>query len=284
MFRSRVTVLAAVALSFGLLFGFPTISALLADWWWFQEVGFEVVFTRQLSTQVALFAGAALLTLGVVLLTLRLTQRGQPQGPLVVRAGDSIPHVELPAVITRLGIPIALGLSLFAGLIASASWETALQWWYGVPFGLRDPVLSRDIGFYVFTLPGISVLLGMLSALATVSLLLAVAIYLPRGDIRVGPSGVVVKRHAGLHLAVLVAVMLVLTAVRLYLVDIPELLFSNTGPLVGASYTDLHATRPAIYLSARPRWWSWEACVSGCHAMAPSRWAATSASRWWRVG
>ncbi len=249
MFRSRVTVLAAVALSFGLLFGFPTISALLADWWWFQEVGFEVVFTRQLSTQVALFAGAALLTLGVVLLTLRLTQRGQPQGPLVVRAGDSIPHVELPAVITRLGIPIALGLSLFAGLIASASWETALQWWYGVPFGLRDPVLSRDIGFYVFTLPGISVLLGMLSALATVSLLLAVAIYLPRGDIRVGPSGVVVKRHAGLHLAVLVAVMLVLTAVRLYLVDIPELLFSNTGPLVGASYTDLHATRPAIYLS-----------------------------------
>jgi len=44
MFRSRVTVLVGVALFFGLLFGFPTFSALLADWWWFQEVGYEVVF------------------------------------------------------------------------------------------------------------------------------------------------------------------------------------------------------------------------------------------------
>ena len=191
MFRSRATVIAVVALSFGLVFGFPTFSALLADWWWFQEVGYEVVFTRQLATQVALFAGAALLTLGVLLLSLRVTQRGQPNGPLVVRAGDTVAHVELPAVLTRLGIPIALVLSAFAGLIASASWETALQWWYAVPFGVRDPVLSRDIGFYVFTLPALSVLLGMLSALATISIVFAVAIYLPRGDISVGPTGVI---------------------------------------------------------------------------------------------
>jgi len=249
VFRSRVAVIVVVALFLGLLFGFPTFSALLADWWWFQEVGYDVVFSRQLSTQVALFTGAALLTLGVVLLTLRIAQRGHPRGPLLVRSGDTTARIELPAVIARLGIPIALGLSLFAGLIASASWETALQWWYGGPFGLSDPVLSRDIGFYVFTLPGISVLLAMLSALTTVSLVLAAAVYIPRGDISVGPSGVVVKRQAGMHVAALVAVMLVLTAVRLYAVDIPELLYSNTGPLVGASYTDLHATRPAIYLS-----------------------------------
>jgi uncharacterized protein len=31
---------------------------------------------------------------------------------------------------------------------------------------------------------------------------------------------------------------------------VPELLYSTTGPLVGASYTDLNATRPGLYVSA----------------------------------
>ena len=37
-----------------------------------------------------------------------------------------------------------------------------------------------------------------------------------------------------------------LIALRLWLVDIPGLLYSTTGPLVGASYTDLHASLPAL--------------------------------------
>jgi uncharacterized membrane protein (UPF0182 family) len=48
----------------------------------------------------------------------------------------------------------------------------------------------------------------------------------------------------------LLSALFIVTALRLWLVDIPNLLYSNTGPLVGASYTDLHATLPAMYLSA----------------------------------
>jgi uncharacterized protein len=44
--------------------------------------------------------------------------------------------------------------------------------------------------------------------------------------------------------------MFLLTALRLWLVDIPGLLFSTTGPLTGASYTDLHARLPALRVSA----------------------------------
>ena len=28
------------------------------------------------------------------------------------------------------------------------------------PFGISDPIFSRDIGYYVFTLPGLSLLIG----------------------------------------------------------------------------------------------------------------------------
>jgi len=44
--------------------------------------------------------------------------------------------------------------------------------------------------------------------------------------------------------------MLVLTAIRLWMVDIPGLLYSSTGPLLGASYTDMHAKLPALRVTA----------------------------------
>ena len=53
-----------------------------------------------------------------------------------------------------------------------------------------------------------------------------------------------------MHLGILVAVLFLLTAVRLWFVDAPNLLYSTTGPLVGASYTDLHARLPAIRVTA----------------------------------
>ena len=121
---------------------------------------------------------------------------------------------------------------------------------YGVPFGTADPVFSRDIGFYVFTLPALSTGLGFLLTLTTLSLLLVVPVYVLRGDVVPAPRGLRIEPSAGLHIAILLALFFVLLALELWLVDIPELLYSTTGPLIGASYTDLHARLPAMHLSA----------------------------------
>ena len=71
-----------------------------------------------------------------------------------------------------------------------------------------------------------------------------------RGDLVLGPRRLVVEPSAGLHLASLLAATFLLTALRLWLVEIPGLLYSTTGPLTGASYTDLHARLPALRVSA----------------------------------
>ena len=47
MFRHRLTIVLFAA--FAVLFLFPTFYALLTDWWWFREIGYQVVFTRELS-------------------------------------------------------------------------------------------------------------------------------------------------------------------------------------------------------------------------------------------
>ena len=98
--------------------------------------------------------------------------------------------------------------------------------------------------------PGLAGLLGFLAGLVSISLLLLLPLYLLRGDIILSPRPVRFEPSAGMHLGILVAVLFLLTAVRLWFVDAPNLLYSTTGPLVGASYTDLYARLPAIRVTA----------------------------------
>ncbi len=249
MSRRRLLSLFLVA-GFAGLFFFPALIGLLTDWWWFQEIGYQVVFTRELVTRVLVFLVAGGLTFGVLYLNLRLAQRGLVPYPVVLRFVQSAPRVDMTAALRRLSLPVSLTFGLLAGLALSPLWDTVLLALYRSPFGIADPVFSRDIGFYVFTLPALSAVLGFLSGIAVISLLLLVPVYWLRGDIVVGPRRIAVEPSAGQHLATLLAVFFLLTALRLWLVDIPGLLYSTTGPLVGASYTDLHASLPALRISA----------------------------------
>jgi hypothetical protein len=119
-----------------------------------------------------------------------------------------------------------------------------------VPFGTVDPIFGRDIGFYVFTLPALDMGLRFLSTLLVLSLLLVTPLYWLRGDLILPPRRARVEPSAALHLGVLIAVLLVTLALRTWAVRLPALVFSTTGPLVGVSYTDLHAVRPGLHATA----------------------------------
>jgi len=248
--RRKIAGIALVALLVAPFLFLPALSRLLTEWWWFQEIGYEVVFTREVVTRGLLFLGAGVFTGLVLLVNLRIAQRGLVPHPILLRVGQSVPRVNIPAVLQRLTLPVVVGLGLLSGLGASSLWDTVLLAAHGTPFGVTDPVFGRDVGWYVFTLPAISVALGFLSGLAMLSLAILAPVYFLRGDIIVRPSAVRFEPSAGLHLAVLIAALLSLTALRLWLVDIPGLLYSTTGPLVGASYADMHASLPALRVTA----------------------------------
>ncbi|MGH7657390.1 MAG: UPF0182 family protein, partial [Gemmatimonadales bacterium] len=93
-------------------------------------------------------------------------------------------------------------------------------------------------------------LLGFLTGLCFLALAMVLALYWLRGDIVVRQKRMQVEPAAGMHIAVLLTATLWLTALRLWFVDAPGLLYSTTGPLFGASYTDIHAMLPAIRISA----------------------------------
>src|SRR5256885_16488272 len=70
-----------------------------------------------------------------------------------------------------------------------------------------------------------------------------------RRDILVFRRQVPVEPSARVHLAVLIALLFLLVALRVYFVRLPGLLYSTTGPLVGASYADLHAQLTGLRLA-----------------------------------
>jgi uncharacterized membrane protein (UPF0182 family) len=248
--RRRLVVLLGIVALAALGIFFPGLVALLTDWWWFREIGYEVVFTRSLTTQVLLFLAAGGLTFGGLYLNLRVAQRGLVANPILLQLAESAPRLNVTVALRRLSLPLSVGLGLLAGFGASAAWDLVLRAIYGVPFGIADPVFSRDVGFYVFTLPGLSAAIGFLFSLAVFSLVLVVAVYWVRGDVAPGPRRLQIEPSAGLHIAILLAVLLLLVALRLWVVEIPSLLYSTTGPLIGASYTDLHARLPALRVTA----------------------------------
>ncbi|MBL8959577.1 MAG: UPF0182 family protein [Gemmatimonadetes bacterium] len=251
--RRQILVLSVLGGLAGLVFLTTLSSGFLVDLWWFREIGYSVVFSREIIARLLLFAAGFVVTLVLVRTNLAIAQRGVVPLPVTISAsapGGATTAIDVTTALARVTRPLSVVLAVFAGMAASSSWSTVLRAMHGTPFGTVDPVFGRDIGFYVFSLPAVTLVLGMLTSLATLLLLLLVAMYASRGDIVLRPQRVTIEPSAGMHLGVVLAAWFVLAALRLWLVDTPNLLYSTTGPLVGASYTDLHARLPAIRLSA----------------------------------
>ena len=118
MLRRRLTLILLSA-AFAALFLFPAFSALLTDWWWFGEIGYRIVFTRELTTRGLLFLAAGGLTFGVLYLNLRAAQRGLVPNPVVLQFAPGEQGVDISAALRRLSLPVSLGFGLLAGFAAT---------------------------------------------------------------------------------------------------------------------------------------------------------------------
>ena len=70
--RRRIALLLFLAALAGAFLLFPALSGFLTEWWWFKEVGYQVVFTRQLVTRALLFLAGGVLTALVLYVSLRI--------------------------------------------------------------------------------------------------------------------------------------------------------------------------------------------------------------------
>src|SRR2546427_6416856 len=246
--RRRLGLIVLVVL-FALLLLLFNLVPLAAEWLWFQALGYERVFTTRLVAEAGLGVGVGGLVFAFLYVNLRIAQRGLVPNPLVVQISSGAAAVDVTRLLRRLALPTALGLALLFGLGAAGGWLGVLQFLHRTPFGVTDAVFGRDVGYYVFTVPVIAGAIGLVIGVTTLALLATIMLYGVRRDIVVFRRQVTVEPSARLHLAVLIALLFVLVALRVYFVRLPGLLYSTTGPLVGASYADLHAQLTGLRLA-----------------------------------
>ncbi len=239
----------------------PAIARRLADWLWYRDVGFERVFLTMIAAQWALGLAAGIVAFLLMYANARFALRGLPTRNLHIRDAQEWAE-EGPGILgQRLAawfvLPAALFASVIAALAAAGTWRDLAQFVYRTPFGSVDPVFGRDIAFYVFTVPMIEHALTFLTAIAWITLVVfTLAAYVARGEV-----GVIVDRvrqgirffvapRAQMHVAIVVACIIALRAVRLLLVDVPSLLMARRTVLFGATYTDLHLRLPMLRVLA----------------------------------
>src|SRR5947207_634297 len=245
--RIVLWILAAVFLGMVVI---PWIASFFPDWLWFKEIGFQTVFATSLVWRIALFVTGAALAFAYFYGNVRLARGAGTGFPvLYVNRGDGV-NVDVSRTITRIFFPAALFLPFLSGLSLSGWWLTLLKGFNGVPLGATDPIFNRDISFYLFRLPVIAGVLDTLITLTFLSLLATTAMYWLRSDITLPPRRAAAKPRAARHLGALLALWFVLLAARHWIVGTARLLYSTTGPLIGASYTDVHVALPGLYITA----------------------------------
>jgi uncharacterized protein len=246
----RKFVLVALAVVFFAFVVLPWLGSFAADWLWFKEVHFEPVFFTSLLWRTALFVAGAALGFGFVYGNVRIATAKLSGFPaLFVDRGGGV-RVDISRFVPRLFLAGAIFVAFLTGLSASVLWMTLLMALHGAKVGVVDSLFGRDIGFYLFTLPAITAVLNTLVVLGVVSLIATAVVYGLRGELVLPPRKTSAGPGATRHLGALLAFLFILLGVRLWIVGAAELLYSTTGPLLGASYTDVHVRLPAIHFSA----------------------------------
>ncbi|MGH9155853.1 MAG: UPF0182 family protein [Acidimicrobiales bacterium] len=245
----RLVVLFIGAALLFLIVSIRGIAGFYTDYLWFGELSLTSVWKGVLGAKLGL--GLIFTVIFFVLLWVNLTIADllaptfRPVGPeeqLVER------YHELVGAHTGLVRAAVAGLfALIAGPSVAAHWNDWLLLRNRVPFGIRDPQFGRDIGFYVFQLPFLKFVVDWLFASVVIVVgVVAVAHYL-NGGIRFQTPLQKVTPQVKAHLSVLLALLALLRAGG-YVLQRFELLFSNTGVVQGAGYTDVNARLPGLNL------------------------------------
>ena len=234
----------------------PPLTALVALaaalWWtrsvytdllWFENLGYTSVYTKLLLFKTSLFVGGAAVAGIAFTLNVHLAW-SISQGPSTLGFPENFLRLMRVSALLSAGLSALIGGIVF-GVVASGRWETFLLVFNRLTFGRPDPLFGLDASFYVVTLRLFHFLQGWLLGLAVTMIVLTATLYIASYSIR--GAGFIPAPRMLRHAAALGA-FLMLTIAAGHVLDIFELVLSDNGVVSGATYTDIHARIPVLWL------------------------------------
>ncbi len=246
----KIAKISSLILLFFVLIAFSLSSGLihlLTQLWWFRAVGFTQVFWTRLSWQVLL----GLVTFIVYLLFLwtnywlATRDNSQRNLSLVVGGNWQFNSRRLFNYAALIGISF---IALIAAFSSVDAWEIVLKYLNSTSFAQNEPIFGKDISFYLFSLPFYQSIYYWLWGILILGTIISSVIYGFQGAISANNrTGISMEKSVRVHFSLLAAAIALLVAWGFWLARY-DLLYSSSGAVFGAGYTDVHARLLAYQL------------------------------------
>ena len=240
--RRFLIILVVLAVVF---FGGRTALSYYVDVLWFKSLGYGDVFFRTLNLQWGVFAAFAaatfLMLYGSFLALKRAHLPDLPEGHTILIGGQPL-KLPVEPVLRLIALAVSLAIALATGAALSAQWPTLALYWYAPAStgGVVDPIFSRPLNFFLFTLPAWQALLGWLLTLSLIICAVAIFFLLITGGARMLAGRL--SRHVTLpwrSFSITFGFLLLILAAYTYISRFERLLDDHTI-FGGVTYTDAH--------------------------------------------
>lgn len=228
-----------------------TIARIATELMWFASVHYLGVYSKLLTTQIILSLVVGSVSFGAVYGTLRWVRRRRVSSAEHYIGQSAEDFIDKSMVEEH----VDKGILAISGIIAALYFLSSfgksmfvLQWAAWEPFGWADPLFGRDVGFYVFRLPLYEWGIRWLGGLALTITVLAAALHFYEGRVFISARTARVTPEARAHLAIMVALTLVLKGLGYYIAQFALVLRQN-ALFMGAAYADVHGRLPILRIS-----------------------------------
>lgn len=216
-------------------------SAYYTDYLWYASLDAAQVFIKPFLVELALKASLFVLGFGFVLSNL-LPLAGQVRVQRL-RVVDGVEIQRSRGLGKKTAVLVAFGVALFWVWVLPSLWDRVLLLVNAQPVGQTDPVLGRDISFYLFTYPVLTLLSGAFVSLLALTAIPVVLGHTFGGGIESSGGRLRLARRTTTHISLLIALFLAWFALSRELA-MAGMLVTPSNSVFGAGYTDIHVRLP----------------------------------------
>ena len=250
--KKRVFVGAAVILA--LLIGLALLKLVfvdfVVDFWWFQSQGLSLYFFMRWLYRYAVFLFFAAIFFAFFYVNFWIAARFVGFDTSARRAENRDFVKRLHAGLRRFYLPFSLIMALPIAVPLFNNWEQALMFLFGQASGTTDPLLHKNISFYLFSLPIYHLLQKEILVVFVVLFLMVFFLYWYEHRLLAAQDEALPK-GARAHISVLGLIVVAILCWGV-LLERYDLLYTTTNLPVfyGPGYVEMRIVRPVIWLTA----------------------------------
>ncbi|WP_263384438.1 UPF0182 family membrane protein [Granulicella arctica] len=133
----------------------------LAGWvdlLWFESLGYGAAFWKTFVIESSVFLFSSIITFlilyGAFFIIRRSHQADLPTAHAIIIGGQSV-NLSVAPALRIISLVVSIAIALLTGLTMMAQWPTLALFWYAphAAGAVTDPVFSRPLNFFLFTLP-----------------------------------------------------------------------------------------------------------------------------------